>query len=267
MRVLSSLALFGFITVATFAQTQSHSVYRIHKLMLTSTDLPPIESHATIHAFQGGTYNLDELAERIRSKIRDQGYPLVEVGAVQITHLRSTPHACTADVRYSVHAASRYWLGEITFHIRPGGSVFTSTQLRAQFPIQNGAMFSASKMGVGLNNLRKLYLSAGYANFGAIPRLIYDDARHTFTLDVDVDQGFPVDFGRLLMEGLEPRAGVAQQLLISWKEIEGKRYNPQLLKDWLKRSEAPWPPGAAARSYISTVSDSSSTLNVLLHFQ
>jgi len=267
MRVLFSLALFGFITVVSVAQTQSASVYQIHKLILTSTDLPAIERHAIVHAFQGGTYNLDELAVRLRSKVRDDGYPLVEVGDAQVMLLHSTPHARPADVRYSVHAGSQYQFGEITFHVRPGESVFSETQLRAQFPIQSGAIFSAHKIGDGLNNLRDLYGSAGYANFVAIPNLTYDTARHTVTLDIDVDQGLPVSFGKLLMEGVEPRAGIAQQLLTSWKEIEGKRYNPQILKDWLKRNEASWPPEAAAQAYISPFCDSDSAFNVLLHFQ
>jgi hypothetical protein len=280
MRVLSSLVLFGFITVASAAQSQSSSTppefgwtavkmsgfYRIHKLILTSTDLPTIERHAIIHAFQNGIYNPDELAERIRFKVRDQGYPLAEVVVAQIT-LHSAPHACTADVRYSVHSGSRYRLGEIKFHVDPGEPAFSSTQLRAQFPIQNGAMFSSQKIADGLNNLRDLYGSAGYANFGAIPKATYDDAHHIFTLNIDVDQGIPVSFGKLLMEGVEPRAGVAQQLLTSWKEIEGKRYNLRLLNGWLKRSEASWPPEAAAQAHISAVGDTYHVFNVLLHFQ
>lgn len=267
MRFQFSLALLGFITLASVAQTQSAGVYRIHQLILASTDLPATERHAIIHAFQGGTFNVDELAERIRFKVRDQGYPLVEVNAAKITHLHSSPNACSADVHYSVHAGSRYRLGGITFHVHPGETAFSFNQLRAQVPIQNGAMFSSSKIRDGLNNLRDLYTSAGYANFGALPKPTYDDARHTFTLDIDVDQGRPISFGKLLMEGIEPRAGVAQQLLTSWKEIEGRRYNAQLLKDWLKRSESSWPPETAAQAHVSAAGDTSSIFNVLLHFQ
>jgi hypothetical protein len=232
-----------------------------------STDLPAGPRHATVHAFQGGTYNLDEFAERIRSKVRDDSYPLAEVGAAQIMLLHSTPHTSAADVRYSVQAGSQHQFGEITFHVRPGESVFSETQLRAQFPIQNGEMFSAHKIGDGLNNLRDLYGSPGYAHFVAVPNLTLDTARYSVTLDIDVDQGLPVSFGKLLLEGVEPRTGVAQQLLTSWKEIEGKRYNPQFLKDWLKRNEASWSPEAAAQAHISPVCDSDSAVNVLLHFQ
>jgi len=62
MRAQFSLALFGCFTFASIAQTQSANVYRIHKLILTSPDLPTGERQAIIHAFQGSTYNLDELA-------------------------------------------------------------------------------------------------------------------------------------------------------------------------------------------------------------
>lgn len=265
MRVLFSLALFGCFTFASIAQTQSANVYRIHKLILTSPDLPTVERQAIIHAFQGGTYKLDELAERIRERARDSGYANVEVDVAEITHLHSTSSTCSADVSYSVHAGSQYRLGEITFHVRPGEPVFSSTRLRAQFPIQSGGIFSAQKIADGLNNLRDLYFSTGYPLFSAIPKDIYDNARQTITLDIDIDQGFLVSFGKLTLEGVEPRAGVSGKLLTSWKEIEGKPYNPQLLKDWLKRSEASWPPEAAAHVYISGADDPR-TIVVLLHF-
>lgn len=267
MRVLTSIAFFGFVAVVSLARTQSANVYRVHKLILKSDDLPLVERHAIIHAFQGNTYNIDELAERIRSKIRDRGYPIVEVSVDEIRHLNPASHTCIADVSYVVHAGSRYRLREITFHIRSGETAFSTDQLRAQFPLRNRSMFNAHKIGDGLNNLRELYASAGYANLGAIPRADYDDIRHTFTLDIDIDQGVPVSFGRLLMEGVEPRTGVALQLRNSWKEIEGRHYNPRILEDWLKQNEVSWPSGAAAQAHISVVSETNSIMNILLHFQ
>lgn len=142
MRFLPALAVFSVVSFACLAQAQSSNVYRIHRLILTSTDLPAAECNAIIRAYQGGTHNLDDLAKRIRYRIRDDGYSLAEVGDAQIMHLRTARRAAGVDVRYSVHAGSRFRLSEITFHLRPGEHIFNSTQLRAQFSIQDGAIFN-----------------------------------------------------------------------------------------------------------------------------
>jgi len=214
-----------------------------------------------VQAFQGGTYNLDELAERVRFKLRDSGYALAEVKPAQVSRPRHAQHACDADVTFAIHTGNRYRLDGITFTVDPGQPVFTAAQLRSQFHIEDGAVFNATEIGKGLENLKDLYGSDGYPNFGAIPKPIYDNSRHAIRLAVDIDQGFPVTFGKLFMEGIEPRAGAAQQLLASWKELEGKRFNSRLLREWLKNNSAEQVNNQNVASVDPRV------LNVLVHFR
>ncbi|MGA8740602.1 MAG: POTRA domain-containing protein, partial [Terracidiphilus sp.] len=252
MRTLP-IALLPLLAVAAVAQDRPATlagVYRVHKLTLVSSDLPRTERGRIVRAFQGGSYNVDELSERVRFKLRDKGYELVEVGAPQITRVRPAQSACEADVRFAVRTGNQYRLGGITF---TGDSVFPSDQLRSQFHVDDGEIFNATEISKGLENLKEFYGAAGYANFGAIPKPIYDNSRHTISLDVDIDRGFLVTFGKLFMEGIEPRAGAAQDLLASWRELEGKRYNPHLIKEWLKRNSASWPGAAADQAYISLI--------------
>jgi Surface antigen variable number repeat len=267
MRVPLSLVLLGCYAVTSMAQTGPATVCRIHKLIITSTDLPDVERHSVIREFQGRTDNLDELAARIGGKLRESGYARAEVGAAQFTRSPSAPSNCTCDVSYTVHAGNRYRLSEITFRLRPGKPVFPSSQLRAQFALEDGAIFNNRQLGEGLNNLRDLYVSAGFPNNSALPTVVYDDAHSTVTLNIEIDQGFAVSFGKLLLEGVEPKAGVARQLVAAWKEVDGKRYSPQLLKDWLKRNTAGWPTGAASQVRIEYIGVSAYVRDVLLHFQ
>jgi hypothetical protein len=266
MRLLASIALLPLLASAATAQDQSATpaVYRIHRLTLVSKDLSREQRHGVIRTFQGGTYRLDELAERIRFKFRDTGYELVEVGEAQITRLR----ACDADVSYAVARGSQYRLNQITF-TSTAKLVFTNSQLRSQFHLEDGAVFNATEIGRSLNDLKDLYVSAGYANFGAIPKPIYDNSRNTISLEIDIDEGVPVTFGKLLLEGTEPRAGVALQLLASWKEeLQGKRYNPQQLKDWLKKNSPVWPTSDEDRPVVHSVAGRDpGILNVLLQFE
>jgi outer membrane protein insertion porin family len=214
-----------------------------------------------VHAFQGGTYNLDELAERVRSKLRDSGYALAEVTVPKIVQPHHAQYPCDADVTFAIHTGDQYRLGGITSSVDPGQPVFTAAKLRGQFHVEDGAVFNATEIGKGLENLKDLYGSAGYPYFGAIPKPIYDNSRHIISLAVDIDQGFPVIFGKLFMEGIEPRAGAAQQLLASWKELEGQRYNSQLLREWLKSNSA------EAVNNQKVASADPGILNVLVHFQ
>jgi hypothetical protein len=157
-----------------------------------------------------------------------------------------------------------------TATIDEGDLVFSSDQLRAQLSLQRGAIFNITTISKSVENLRELYGTQGYANFGAIPKLQYDMAHHMINLTIDIDQCHPVIFGKLIMEGVEPRAGVARDLLTSWKNLEGKRYNSGLMKDWLNRNSASWPGSAAPQAYIEPIAasaDSPSVLNMLLHFQ
>ena len=270
MRIRIFFALIPLLLVAAVAQDRPAmppGVYRIHKLTLISNDLPGTERDRIARAFQGGTYNVDELAERIRFRLRDTGYALSEVGVPQITRVRPAQSACNADVRFAVQTGAQYRFGGITFTAGPGDSVFASAQLRAQFPLEDGAIFNATAIGKGLEKLKDLYGSAGYANFGAIPKPDYDKTRHIVRLTIDMDQGRTVNFGKLLFEGIEPRAGVAQAMLAAWEELQGKRYNSQLLREWLKTNSALWPSDTAKQVFTSYVASADpGTLNVLIQF-
>jgi outer membrane translocation and assembly module TamA len=270
MRIRIFIALLPLLPVTAVAQSQPappQGVYHIHKLSLESTDLSRPLRQNIVQAFQGGTYNLDALAERVRSKLRESGYEFAEVNGPQISRPRHAKYACDADVSFEVHAGNQYRLDGIVFTGNNGDTLFPSAQLRAQIPLEDGAIFNATTMGKGLENLRNLYADDGYANFGAIPKLQYDDRRQVVRLTIDMDHGSLVSFGKLFLEGVEPRAGVARQLQASWIELEGRCYNPQLLKDWFKENAASWPSDAAAQAHIEYLGGSPSAFNVMLHFQ
>jgi hypothetical protein len=284
MRIVFIVAVLSGLDGAALAQNSlpirlavPSEFARIHKLTLVSSDLPLAERQSIMHAFQGGTYGLDELGERIRGKLRDSGYALADVGTAKVTRMRPDQTACRmhppqkvcdADVRYSVHTGDQFRLCGITFSSMNGPNVFTADQLRAQFPLQDGAIFNATDIGKGLEKLKDLYAAHGYINFGAIPKPVYDNTLHTVSLLVDMDQGRSFKFGKLLFEGIEPRAGIAQTLLASWKDVEGKLYNPQLLHDWLKSTASDWPPGTLQAVQFQVHQDFDHGLvNPVLHFQ
>ena len=95
-----------------------------------------------------------------------------------------------------------------------------------------------------------------------------DEARRIVDLTIDMDEGLPVHYGRLILEGTEPRPGVGKSLLDAWN-LEGKLYNPQVLKEWLAANTSGWSKDAAEQvdAEFKANREDPFVYNVLLHFQ
>ena len=145
---------------------------------------------------------------------------------------------------------------------------FPADQLRSQFPIANGSVFNATFIGKGLDNLKNLYQSQGYITFGAIPRIQEDEVQHILALTIDISEGGQYLFGRLLFNGVEPRAGAAQALLAAWKPLEGRVYNLQTLAQWLKANATFLPDvQTAPEKYVSShIEDGAYRVDIELEF-
>ena len=268
----AAIAILGFASLssAAFAQAFSQTletIFQVRTLTIASSDLPDSERRPIVSAYQGKTEDLEELEERIRLDLRDLGYAHAAVEDGQIANLTGPPDSRSADVSVRVFPGAKYQVEAIRF---TGAKAFSPDQLRSQFPIADGSLFNASAIGKGLDNLKNLYASQGYINFGAIPKLSYDESRHTISLDIDIDEGARYVFGRLFLDGVEPHAGASKELLAAWSSMEGKTYDPKLLTNWLAVN-ATFLPGVAAapetaqEKYVTVHDDENRRLDIVLH--
>jgi hypothetical protein len=120
--------------------------------------------------------------------------------------------------------------------------------MRKLFPIQTGDLFNRTKIVEGLEQLRSLYATEGYVDFVANPVTRFDELHRTIALVIEIDEGNPYGFGRLVLDGVEPHAGAGKALLESWKTLQGRRYSPPLLKRWLAANTSEWPSRGAVTS-------------------
>ncbi len=208
----------------------------------------------------------EELAERVRQYLRDDGYFNARAEDMLVSEITETQSRRSADFSVRVEPGARYALGDITFQ---DAKAFSSDQLRRQFPLRGGELLYAAKISQGLENLRNLYAAKGYANFVAIEKPMIDKTRHVVDIIVVINEGRPVSFGSLRLEGVEPFAGAGRSLLASWKDVQGKLYDPQLLKQWLATNTSGWPREAASAVNADFVAGSSPdvAVDILLHFQ
>ena len=81
-------------------------------------------------------------------------------------------------------------------------------------------------IGKGLENLKKAYGQLGYINFGAIPKPVFDQAKKTVSLVVDIDEGKPFYVSRIEFQGntITRDKVIRRELMLQ----EGQVYNSQM---------------------------------------
>ena len=261
--------LLAFLIAGAQAQDANlPATIQVHSLTLISSSLPEPERQLIIHGLQGIETDArgEELAERVRQYLRNDGYFNARAEDMQVSGMTETQAGRSADFSVRVEPGARYALGEITFQ---DAKAFSSDQLRGQFSLRGGELLYAAEISKGLDNVRNLYAAKGYANFGVIEKPMIDNTRHVVDIIIVIDEGRPVSFGSLRLEGVEPFAGAGRSLLASWKDVQGKLYNPQLLKQWLATNTSGWPHEAASAVNTDFVAGSAPdvAVDILLHFQ
>ena len=176
---------------------------------------------------------LEEDTERVRQAYRDKGYAnaAVEQPKTQIRDegglnwFTFRPNkGKRADILMTIEEGGRYRLGGITF---TGNKAVTNVKaLRATFAIKDGDWFNATAVGKGLEALKKAYGTLGYINFGAIPKLSYDDQKKTVSMDIDIDEGKAFYVSRIEFQGntITRDRVIRRELMLD----EGSVYNSQL---------------------------------------
>jgi outer membrane protein insertion porin family len=176
---------------------------------------------------------LEEDAERVRQAYRDKGYAnaAVEQPKTQIRDegglnwFTFRPRkGKRIDILMPVEEGGRYRLSGITF--TGNKAVNNVAALRGTFALKDGDWFSATAIGKGLDNLKKAYGQLGYINFGAIPRLDYDDQKKTVSMTIDIDEGKQFNVSRIEFQGntVTRDRVIRRELLLD----EGSVYNSQL---------------------------------------
>ncbi len=176
---------------------------------------------------------LDEDSERVRQAYRDKGYANAAVeepntqirdeGGLNIFTFRPN-RGKRIDILMPIEEGGRYRLGAITF--TGNKAVKNVKALRGTFAIKDGDYFSGTLIGKGLEALRKTYGQSGYVNATAVPKIEYNEANKTVSLQVDIDEGKPFYVSRIEFEGntITRDRVIRRELLLD----EGQVYNSQL---------------------------------------
>ena len=178
---------------------------------------------------------LQEDAERVRVAYQEHGYYKAIVEDPK-TQLRDKPGGFkpippfhkgggkAMDITMSIEEGEKFKLKAINF--KNNKAILNTHALRSLFPIKDGDTFDTSKIGKGLENLRKAYGEIGYINFTAVPETDIDDEHKLLTLNVDVDEGKPFFVRRIEFQGNTTTRDrvIRRELLVQ----EGQVFNSRL---------------------------------------
>jgi outer membrane protein assembly factor BamA len=173
-----------------------------------SVEMPPSDQQQiadSIKKTHGTSLHLvtDEGLELARAGWQDLGYFRAAVsGESKVLTSSAVSQSIALHVR--VNEGERYALKEITF--KNNKAIQDVELLRGLFPIKDGDIFSRTKIGVGLENLRKAYGELGYINFTSVPDTEFDDGNKLVALQVDFDEGKQFRIGSIRILGLEDSA-------------------------------------------------------------
>ena len=106
---------------------------------------------------------------------------------------------------------------------------FSLDQLRRLIPIQDGDVFSTTKLYEGFDALEKLYKSEGYAEFSVTPTIALD-RDHSASVTVELDEGEQFHVGKVEALGID--AALAERLQVALPK--GKIFHPAVVDAELK---------------------------------
>jgi outer membrane protein insertion porin family len=188
MRFLISLVLLAGFAAVMVGADESSAV--VGKLTLNHTGTASTDTQdfvvQQVKSHEYKSANLEEIAERVRFAFQQVGYFKVIVHDPVFTVVNKEAHPEVVDVNVNVDEGQIYRLKDITFG---STGVFTPPELRSQFPIADGDVFDRTKISQGLEGIRDLYVTKGYAKFTAVPETQVDESQHTVALVVQLDSG------------------------------------------------------------------------------
>ncbi len=213
------------------------------------------------NSMSGSIFNddSDELSERIRNQFQDRGYFKAEVEKLDIKVIDPLASPKPVRMEAQVSEGGRYRLSTIDF---TGNHALSSQELRANFPIKTGDVFTKHKIARGLEMMGPVARSQGFLDFTAIADTSFDSAS-TVNLNIKVDEGRQYRMDKLEITG-PPE--VAEKLQAGWELEPGAVFDASYVKTFLEKNSSLVPTDFVEQTGVKLFKDcNSSTVSVHIH--
>jgi outer membrane protein assembly factor BamA len=162
----------------------------------------------------------------------------------------------------AIDEGEQYWLKQVRW---TGVTALPEEELIRLFPLRPWELMSRAKVTEGLETIRKLYASRGYIAYGATPQTEFDDANHSVSLTIAVQEDRPFHFRNLSIAGLDKAA--SQDLQRNWLQMREQLYSPDNLRGFFEKFFPGMRSGLDALDYNTTNIDlDTHTVDILVSF-
>jgi outer membrane protein assembly factor BamA len=179
--------------------------------------------------------NSEEIGERIRGSFQDKGYFASVLASLRIKPGDPTAVPKPVSLLAEVQEGPRYRLAEIEF---VGNHAFSTAELRSQFPLKKGGLFSGDKIATGLDSLRQLYVTKGFIDLFFIPDTEFQ-SNATLNLSVSVTEGRQYHMGKL---EIFAKKEISDRLRAEWQLPEGALFDLTYIRKYISTNRALLPP-------------------------
>lgn len=188
------------------------------------------EGHVFSWATSGGTYR-EGAFERDLAVLAfyyaNEGYIEAKFAKPRVTLSQDRRYV---DILIEVDEGKQFFLGNVTFK---GDLLFSDEELRKSFAMQEKDVFSAGKLQEEILKLTDKYGDEGYAFANVIPRTTTREGTEIVDLQIDVERGEKVYWGKILVSGNTKTHDKVVRRELPF--VEGELYNATKRKKGLDR--------------------------------
>jgi outer membrane protein assembly factor BamA len=234
----------------------------VEHIALSGTQTLSSDEIAAITSAMTGTCMDDDsgaVAEVIRDQFQQRGYfsAKVEDSQIEVDDPLAMPKP--VDVEAQVKEGPLYRLAELEL---ANYRAFSSDQLRAQFPVKLGDVFSTEKVRSGLDALRRLYVSQGYLDFTCVPST-EPLPEYAVRLKIEIQEGRQYRMGKLQIAGAPE---VAEDLETRWSLLPGAVFDGTYPEKFVKDNRDILPAGFNPYASVRWIRDCrDNTVNVAIY--
>jgi outer membrane protein assembly factor BamA len=174
------------------------------------------------------------LMEQIRPVYQKQGYLRAKLGPPEI-RLTGNPNQKLPEkipVFVPIVAGEIYKLKGVEWS---GNSLLSTTTLSGDMALKGGDVADGMAIEAGFERVREEYAHVGYLEAKIDPVANYDDAAHSVSYRVRVDEGGSYKFNALTITGLSP--GAEKKLRDAWSIPQGEVFDKTIFEDFLTKLE------------------------------
>jgi len=256
----------------TFAQEvadmglETYFVVQIREAKFVGPDVPAAVAQEIATAIQklrirvddGSDVWADELRERTRDAWQQRGFFKAQVGDIEYKVLDAELNHRTISTTIHIDPGEQYRMGTLRFR---NNRALSSERLLTAFSIHGGDVFATQKIREGLDNMRKLYATAGYINFTPVPNTTIDDQHRTIDFEVDVDEGNMFRVDDIHIVGVGQRREL--ELLEKFPLYPADPFNPSAVEQFYRQNTNNPDPGRAIQVEQNV---SANTVDVIIDF-